>query len=465
MCGDAKRLSGCVALTHTCWLIISVLAQQKRSVLKDCNIVFSGVFPISGQRGPESHYLWRLAVDLGARPSMVMNDFPITHLVIHPGRLGTQKHVQVCLCKEWFAVRYRWTHSAILVAQAKGTPNVFVVTPEWIFKSARSWERASEKDFLADEWKAKQERLAAAQEAAKVASTVEAAPAAQEAQAAAAEQPETAPVSASEQVEPPRENTEKDDVTAEKGGVSVDQPDASAETVEAKLKKKKNVSFAASVEGGEEESGETKEGEKTDGKGSLARLGSSSLRQRRAPVRRVIGGARVGGGRIPENKGVVASGGTFDFLSKITQIGAAKRELKPVEAPKPVTAAKAVVPEPAAAKVRLPTSVLADMWQHLTVALWFDLSPQDVDDAFLRLIEAEERENEVESKRKLESDDVKDMLSSRRLKKAKTSAAPGPVGAAASAALAPVSSEDDDDDGDVRSWIWCCCTVQVASLS
>lgn len=67
-------------------------------MLQGCNIVFSGVFPISSQRGPESHYLWRLALDLGAQPSMAMTDFPITHLVIHPGRLGTQKHVQVRRC-------------------------------------------------------------------------------------------------------------------------------------------------------------------------------------------------------------------------------------------------------------------------------------------------------------------------------------------------------------------------------
>jgi hypothetical protein len=43
-----------------------------------------------------------------------------------------------------------------------------------------------------------------------------------------------------------------------------------------------------------------------------------------------------------------------------------------------------------------------------------------MDDAFLKLIEAEEKESEMETKRKLESDDVKDVLIKRRMKQAKT---------------------------------------------
>lgn len=70
--------------------------QQKRTILHGCFIVFSGVFPIVGPQSHESHYLWRLSMDLGATPSMTLKDFPLTHLVIHPERLGTQKHVQVC---------------------------------------------------------------------------------------------------------------------------------------------------------------------------------------------------------------------------------------------------------------------------------------------------------------------------------------------------------------------------------
>ncbi|EGZ05748.1 hypothetical protein PHYSODRAFT_566275 [Phytophthora sojae] len=73
--------------------------------------------------------------DLGAKPSMTLNNFPLTHLVIHPERLGTQKHVQ-----------------------AKKIPGVLIVTPDWIIKCARSWSRVSEQDFLADQWKAKHKK-------------------------------------------------------------------------------------------------------------------------------------------------------------------------------------------------------------------------------------------------------------------------------------------------------------------
>ncbi|RQM18429.1 hypothetical protein DD237_000861 [Peronospora effusa] len=110
-----------------------ILSEQKRAILHGCYIVFSGVFPIVGPQSHESHYLWRLSVDLGATPSMTLTDFPLTHLVIHPERLGTQKHVQ-----------------------AKTIDGVLIVTPDWIMKCARTWSHVSEQDFLADEWKAKQ---------------------------------------------------------------------------------------------------------------------------------------------------------------------------------------------------------------------------------------------------------------------------------------------------------------------
>ncbi|KAG6618801.1 TFIIF-interacting CTD phosphatase [Phytophthora cinnamomi] len=113
----------------------AILSEQKRSILQGCSIVFSGVFPIVGPQSHESHYLWRLAVDLGATPSMTLNNFPLTHLVIHPERLGTQKHVQ-----------------------AKKIPGVLIVTPDWILKCARSWSRVPEQDFLADQWKAKHKK-------------------------------------------------------------------------------------------------------------------------------------------------------------------------------------------------------------------------------------------------------------------------------------------------------------------
>ncbi|CCI40748.1 unnamed protein product [Albugo candida] len=104
-----------------------ILAQEQRKILQGCSIVFSGVFPVVDSRGPETHSLWRLAADMGAVPSLEMDDFPLTHLVIHPMRLGTQKHVK-----------------------ARETPHVHIVTPDWLVRSARIWHRAPEADFLAE---------------------------------------------------------------------------------------------------------------------------------------------------------------------------------------------------------------------------------------------------------------------------------------------------------------------------
>lgn len=286
-----------------------------------------------------------------------MNGFPITHLVIHPGRLGTQKHVQVCssfLYRDGRSSLQIHTDKRYHALQAKAMPGVFVVTPEWVFKCARTWERASEKDFLADEWKAKQERAALAAQEAAVADR------------SAAEVPEgsvvsVVPVAAqvtearpSESNEPEQAKTPGDgDAQEEK----VAQTLSSSESADAAVRKKKNVSFAASVAGGDEE---TKEGDKPVGGGS--RPSASSLRQRRVPVRRVIGGGRVGSSVIPERKGVVASGGTFDFLSKITRIGAAKREQKPAESTskQAVDTRLAAKQEPAKSAPAKVTPVLVD---------------------------------------------------------------------------------------------------------
>jgi hypothetical protein len=61
-----------------------------------------------------------------------------------------------------------------------------------------------------------------------------------------------------------------------------------------------------------------------------------------------------------------------------------------------------------------------------------------VDDAFQRLIEAEEREIALERKRKLDSTSLKDQLANRRRK---TDVASVPDTAA-------LDDDDDDDDGD-----------------
>ncbi|KAG6976008.1 hypothetical protein JG688_00001812 [Phytophthora aleatoria] len=91
---------------------------------------------------------------------------------------------------------------------------------------------------------------------------------------------------------------------------------------------------------------------------------------------------------------VVATGGTFDFLSIIK---ATKREPpRIIVKPKKTEEAKKAPARPAS-------------------------PPKDIDDAFLRLMEAEERENEKEEKRKHSSTNIKDQLFSRRVKESKRS--------------------------------------------
>jgi hypothetical protein len=106
--------------------------QQKRSILRGCGIVFSGVFPLARGRNYESHYLWRLAVELGATPSMVMDNFSITHLVIHPDRLGTQKHVQVSpatneICTREFVLTRAQSNAALARLEASPMSSLCVL--------------------------------------------------------------------------------------------------------------------------------------------------------------------------------------------------------------------------------------------------------------------------------------------------------------------------------------------------
>lgn len=61
-----------------------------------------------------------------------------------------------------------------------------------------------------------------------------------------------------------------------------------------------------------------------------------------------------------------------------------------------------------------------------------------MDDAFQRLIEAEERENALERKRKLDSTSLKDQLANRRRK----------IDATSIPDKATLDDDDDDDDGD-----------------
>ncbi|KAL4124733.1 hypothetical protein PRIC2_008327 [Phytophthora ramorum] len=316
----------------------AILSERKRAILHDCRIVFSGVFPIVGPQSHESHYLWRLAVDLGATPSMTLKDFPLTHLVIHPERLGTQKHVQ-----------------------AKQIPGVLIVTPDWILKCARSWSRVLEKEFLADEWKAKHTR----QESAKQSNDASVTPG----KGASSENPDAAVSALSSDAAgnpPPPATT----------------PAAEEKTVASILAKReaedekqgKRVTFAKVID----DSGNPPSEDGT--------VQKSKVVKRSRVVRRPSGASRTRVAVGAVATGVVATGGTFDFLSKI----------------------KATKREPARANLKAKKAEEAK-----NVAS----PPKDVDDAFMRLIEAEERESKEEEKRKQSSSDIKDQLFSRRASK------------------------------------------------
>ncbi|OQR95534.1 hypothetical protein THRCLA_07784 [Thraustotheca clavata] len=96
-----------------------IMENMRHNVLRGCNIVFSGVIPIDIP--PENDYIWKLATSFGAKPSMTMENFPITHLVIHPKRLGTKKYLE-----------------------ALKMPNVNVVNPQWLIDCASEWMRLRE---------------------------------------------------------------------------------------------------------------------------------------------------------------------------------------------------------------------------------------------------------------------------------------------------------------------------------
>ncbi|TMW68400.1 hypothetical protein Poli38472_005868 [Pythium oligandrum] len=341
-----------------------LLVEHKKSILTGCHIVFSGLFPIQGPRKPDSHYLWRLAVELGAVPSVTMDNFPITHLVIHPGRLDTQKH-----------------------NQARSMPNVQVVTPEWMLKCARVWERVPETEFLADLLKLKQSKKAEARTMAEEKASEEA-----QTEDSAKSLPEA------------DDKESKANETSEPNGSGV----ANGEHSEAKETVQSNKPLPPPILTKEPRNGETpKKSVKFSPEVADNSPTSGTIRRRlvgRRPLNRPVTGVAT---RIPENKGTVASGGTFDFLSKITQH---KREQqKPAETKTPAQQA----PKKEAAS-----------------------APKDIDDAFLRLIEAEEEETAQEQKRKRESDDVKDMLAKRRVKREKPSES------------AAVTLSDDEDDGE-----------------
>ncbi|KAG7397355.1 RNA polymerase II [Phytophthora boehmeriae] len=313
----------------------AILSGQKRAILHGCRIVFSGVFPIVGPQSHESHHLWRLSVDLGATPSMTLKNFPLTHLVIHPERLGTQKHVQ-----------------------AKAISGVLIVTPDWLIKCARSWSRVPEQEFLADEWKAKHTKKEKHSDGVSPDGSAHT-------EATSSKETTDSTVDASNL--PPPTASASSDGTLVSGILLKREPGDE--------KKSKQVTFAKVID--------------DTGKLSEDTVPQKSRVIRRSRVVRHSSSRVRNPTTAPVATGVVATGGTFDFLSKIR---ATKRE-----PPRNGTKTKGTGKEVKAVTFQQPSA-----------------PPKDVDDAFLRLIEAEERENEEEVKRKQSSTDVKDQLFSRR---------------------------------------------------
>ncbi|ETW06719.1 hypothetical protein, variant 1 [Aphanomyces invadans] len=99
-----------------------ILYELRHEVLRGVNIVFSGVIRLD--KPPEVDYLWKLALSFGAKPSMTMDNFPITHLIIDPRRLGSKKHVEAVEMK-----------------------NVVVVNPQWLVDSASEWSKQDEAKY------------------------------------------------------------------------------------------------------------------------------------------------------------------------------------------------------------------------------------------------------------------------------------------------------------------------------
>ncbi|RLN56819.1 hypothetical protein BBJ28_00021206, partial [Nothophytophthora sp. Chile5] len=268
---------------------------RDHSILQGCRIVFSGVFPIVGARSHESHYLWRLAVDLGATPSMVLKGFPITHLVIHPERLGTQKHVQTAV------------NGALYCVQAKTIPGVFVVTPDWIIKCARSWSRVPEQDFLADEWKAKHTRQEPTEQVEGTAP-----PTSPDGVGTASSDASNAVPSGANE-----EATTTSSVPDALPAAVKTVPSILVKREPGDTKKGKQVTFATVID----DSGRTDEGDDAQKRKTLK---GDAMKKRLRAMRQETGVGRARTFAIaPVATGVVATGGTFDFLSKIR---AAKRE-------------------------------------------------------------------------------------------------------------------------------------------
>lgn len=178
-----------------------------------------------------------------------------------------------------------------------------MVTPEWLFKCARTWSRAPETDFLADEWKLKH---------APPASATTDAPNVPQGGAVANGSTVAVEVSVSEAVS---DGVIVQATLAEAAaqakpivGILVTPSDDSSPDT---TKPKKQVKFAENID---------------DDKSPSRR---KKLLHRNLVNRPLPSGVRRSAPPRTLPTGTVASGGTFDFLSKISKIHESRKDVKP----------------------------------------------------------------------------------------------------------------------------------------
>lgn len=107
-------------------VMVQVLKQVRKEILKDCKIAFSRVFPMKFQAA--HHHLWKMAEQLGATCSVEV-DSSVTHVVSTDS--GTEKS--------------RWA-----VQNGK-----FLVHPKWLEASNYLWIRQLEEQFPVKQTKSK----------------------------------------------------------------------------------------------------------------------------------------------------------------------------------------------------------------------------------------------------------------------------------------------------------------------
>ncbi|ORX98278.1 hypothetical protein K493DRAFT_280588 [Basidiobolus meristosporus CBS 931.73] len=98
----------------------SIIASMKHRVLKNTNLVFSGIIPVGCD--PTTSDIWSLARMFGAQCSTNLNN-QVTHVVA--SKPGTAK-----------------------VNHAQKMPHVLIVKLEWLLDSISHWERQDEKSYL-----------------------------------------------------------------------------------------------------------------------------------------------------------------------------------------------------------------------------------------------------------------------------------------------------------------------------